>query len=537
MMGLFTPQFAAQQARAADRLWDNVDGGFFSEPLNWFGGVPGSDDVARCGTTDSSFFQRTYTVDFTANISNQALVVEDDGVTFNLGGHTYQPTDSIGTVLLGTVPNRSGNLTVKNGALSLFDSADINIAWVAGGSGGLTVGAGGQVRRGLFDGGPGVRVGVNGSGTLEINSGGFVRADRMTNGVNRGSTGTVTVTGNGSLRIINDLNFGDAGSGTLRSKNGGKVFVDGRLNFIGGNGTLDLELGRFADAAQIQVGRQMVVGGNLQLSLESGFIPDSQAELKIVTTSLGIVGSFANVANGQRLSTSDGLGSFIVNYGPESPFNPAHVVLSGFSMGVPGDFDHDGDVDGNDLLVWQRGGSPTPLSPADLAAWRANFGASGAAATSSAVPEPSAGALLLCGLLSLLAPIRKGVQRGGNIGGTSTGAGRIRWLIAAIGSYSPQFVAQQSGAVERGCMAWRRSRSRRRHQRRHLRAAERPRPSHIRRRMKQSALPGDGPLAVGPQGRGARAVRQRRPVDGREQRQQRGDGPVPQRGCRVVGAC
>jgi T5SS/PEP-CTERM-associated repeat protein len=448
--GLFTPHFAEPQARAADRLWDNPDGGFFSEPLNWFGGMPATNDVARFETTDSSFFQRTYTVDFTANISNQRMVVEDDGVTFNLKGHTYQLTDSIEAILLGTVPNRSGNLTVKAGALSMLDSADINIASVAGGSGALTVGAGGSVLRGHFDGGPGVRVGVNGNGTLDIISGGFVRADRMTIGVNRGSTGTVAVTGNGSLRIINDLNFGDAGSGTLRVKNGGKVVVDGRMNFIGGIGTLDLELGRFADATQIQVGRQIVLGGNLQFSLESGFIPDSQAEFRIITANLGIVGSFANVANGQRLTTSDGLGSFVVNYGPGNP-EPNHVVLSAFLAGVQdvqGDFDHDGKVDGNDFLVWQRGGSPTPLSAIDLAAWRTEFGRSGADATSSAVPEPSGGALLLCGLLSLLVRTRKGVLRAGMIV-TSTGAGRIRWLVAAICLSTPQFAAQQSGAADK----------------------------------------------------------------------------------------
>lgn len=53
----------------------------------------------------------------------------------------------------------------------------------------------------------------------------------------------------------------------------------------------------------------------------------------------------------------------------------------------PGDFDVDGDVDGADFLVWQRGGSPNPLSAADLATWKGNFGSAVAAA--GAVPEPS----------------------------------------------------------------------------------------------------------------------------------------------------
>jgi hypothetical protein len=66
---------------------------------------------------------------------------------------------------------------------------------------------------------------------------------------------------------------------------------------------------------------------------------------------------------------------------------------------LPGDFDGDSDVDGADLLRWQRGGSPTPNSAADLATWRANFGVSVAASLATAtVPEPTG--LVLSALLA-----------------------------------------------------------------------------------------------------------------------------------------
>jgi hypothetical protein len=69
------------------------------------------------------------------------------------------------------------------------------------------------------------------------------------------------------------------------------------------------------------------------------------------------------------------------------------------SVSQAGDFDADGDVDGNDFLKWQRGESPNPVSASDLASWRANYGAGGATATVGAVPEPAtlslAGALLV----------------------------------------------------------------------------------------------------------------------------------------------
>jgi hypothetical protein len=62
------------------------------------------------------------------------------------------------------------------------------------------------------------------------------------------------------------------------------------------------------------------------------------------------------------------------------------LTLVDDSAGSPGDFDSDGDVDGADFLVWQRGESPNPMSAAELAEWQANFGV---AVFTSSVPEPS----------------------------------------------------------------------------------------------------------------------------------------------------
>lgn len=39
-----------------------------------------------------------------------------------------------------------------------------------------------------------------------------------------------------------------------------------------------------------------------------------------------------------------------------------------------GDFNTDGNIDGADFLLWQRGGSPDPNSPEDLADWQGNYG-------------------------------------------------------------------------------------------------------------------------------------------------------------------
>jgi hypothetical protein len=63
-----------------------------------------------------------------------------------------------------------------------------------------------------------------------------------------------------------------------------------------------------------------------------------------------------------------------------------------------GDFDFDGDVDGRDFLIWQRGDSPLPGTATDLAGWQANYGiVSAMAANISAIPEPSTACAAMLG--------------------------------------------------------------------------------------------------------------------------------------------
>ena len=68
---------------------------------------------------------------------------------------------------------------------------------------------------------------------------------------------------------------------------------------------------------------------------------------------------------------------------------------------VGGDLDGDGDVDGNDVLLWQRG-QGTTYGPETLATIRTNFGVGAQAAAANSVPEPTAGALAAAALASLV---------------------------------------------------------------------------------------------------------------------------------------
>lgn len=100
------------------------------------------------------------------------------------------------------------------------------------------------------------------------------------------------------------------------------------------------------------------------------------------------------VAPGDRTASGFASGAFsplVLDVLPDAliPANPGLGLVAGPGTGPvakPGDFDLDGDVDGADFLVWQRGGSPNPLSAADLATWKGGFGS--AEAVAGAVPEP-----------------------------------------------------------------------------------------------------------------------------------------------------
>jgi hypothetical protein len=87
-----------------------------------------------------------------------------------------------------------------------------------------------------------------------------------------------------------------------------------------------------------------------------------------------------------------------------SLWDPYDVYLAKVTLDIEeplsGDFDGDGDVDGRDFLIWQRGASPNSLSPEDLSDWQAHFGEMSQLSI-AAIPEPSA--VILVGMAVLFA--------------------------------------------------------------------------------------------------------------------------------------
>lgn len=73
-----------------------------------------------------------------------------------------------------------------------------------------------------------------------------------------------------------------------------------------------------------------------------------------------------------------------------------NVGITGFALGLPGDFDSDGDVDGLDFIEWQMNDG----TAAGLADWQNNYGTqSPQVAAAATVPEPSSMLLLTLGTI------------------------------------------------------------------------------------------------------------------------------------------
>lgn len=131
------------------------------------------------------------------------------------------------------------------------------------------------------------------------------------------------------------------------------------------------------------------------LTAESGEIPSTMMLVDLRPFIInGLTGmSYADDPSAWNVTNWDGTSAL------------ATLRLAGASLA--GDFDGDGDVDGADFLAWQRGESPDPLSPADLATWQSAY--NGGALAAAQVPEPTAALLvsLAIGLVSLTGTRRR----------------------------------------------------------------------------------------------------------------------------------
>jgi hypothetical protein len=225
------------------------------------------------------------------------------------------------------------------------------------------------------------------------------------------ATGMLTnsgiVSGNGTVTGM-VMNNGILSPGS----SAGEINIDGDVE-SGGGSVMQIEIGGPAPVSQhdrVSVSKTMLLDGALEVTFIDGgmgiFEPNKGDEFEILSANGGVSGTFSSVS----------LPPLPAALGWQLLYDPTAVSLAVLPR-LGGDFDADGDVDRQDLAIWQNdsgmlaGASQTngdsdgdgDVDGNDLRNLLLNFGVSSAAALSTspaAVPEP--GAIMLAGILTML---------------------------------------------------------------------------------------------------------------------------------------
>jgi hypothetical protein len=137
------------------------------------------------------------------------------------------------------------------------------------------------------------------------------------------NTGVIAVHGG----TIVSTNLLDVGEGTLT----GDGTIDANVQLDSDPSTLAFNIGgeiQDTDYDSLIIDGDITLGGNLEITLANGFIPNPGDVFTVLDVEDGdaLSGDFVNVLDGQYLLTTDGTGEFVVNYSPGT----GEIVLSDF---------------------------------------------------------------------------------------------------------------------------------------------------------------------------------------------------------------
>ena len=286
----------------------------------------------------------TFTGDANLGADNSILAIEDtrtiSGKTINLdGSNAFLTIDGGNTLTLGASTLVRGRGNITNGFFVNAVGTVVNQGTIRADLSGQTL----NVNPSSF----------STSGTMEAVNGSILNVPAgytQTSGLTRVNGGTI----NSNAPIL--LNGGALqGNGTI----GANLFAGGVIDPTSGSPaglkiTGDLSLSansefRFEIGGTVQGTDYdlLTEGGSVALSLNGQLVlrfangfQNSVANgdtFSILMSNQAISGAFSNIASGSRLRTADGLGSFIVNYGADSPFGADKVVLSNSELVPPPD--------------------------------------------------------------------------------------------------------------------------------------------------------------------------------------------------------
>jgi hypothetical protein len=215
-------------------------------------------------------------------------------------------------------------------------------------------------------------------------------------------TGAGTFTGTGVVELEGDLKPGNSPA---------NVSFGGDVN-IAATAGLNIELGGATKGTQydaLTIAGSASLSGAFEASLIDGFVPAPGQSFEIITAAGGINGTFDSI----NLPALAGGLFFNLAYAPTA------VTLS--VAGLLGDYNHNGDIDAADYILWRKSMSQTGnalaadgnrngvIDSGDFNFWRGNYGTvaagSGGNGSASAIPEPSS--LLLVTFLAATSWLRR----------------------------------------------------------------------------------------------------------------------------------
>ncbi len=171
--------------------------------------------------------------------------------------------------------------------------------------------------------------------------------------------------------------------------------------------TLQLQVGNIASAGSFDLRglpgyRVDLLAGGTIVAQDNNSLFGTFDDGEFTTTTISLTTGAAHPQLGQTL------GIRLVNLNqidPAFPDSDLEVNFDDISLDAtpttPGNFDPDSDVDGIDLLVWQRGFSDV-FDDGDFSDWKANFGSAPPLAASTQIPEPTTLGLLLTVALTMI---------------------------------------------------------------------------------------------------------------------------------------
>ncbi|MCI0332281.1 MAG: autotransporter-associated beta strand repeat-containing protein [Planctomycetes bacterium] len=351
----------------------------------------------------------------------------------------------LGTMRLDAANTFAGPVTISSGTLRLGDASGLSSSSI------VTVNNGGRLEmNGVSDTIAALSSAVgNTTGVLQQDAASLtVAADSGTNfyyGTVSG-TGTFTKSGAAIQALVGNNTLGavnvDAGSLLFHGTNTTEtVTVNGGT--LGGSGSVSGSV-VVNNNAHLAPGASIESLGVGSLTLNSGSILDIELGTPGTSDFIDVTGALALNGGSMILTDVGGMGAGtynLIDYATLSgsvanlgaPTGPAgynynlidtgsliQLSVTAIPVGVPGDFNDDGTVDGADYVLWRKVNGTVydlpnddnivgPVGAAHYALWLNHFGEteSGSGGQNGAVPEPSAAALAVLGLIGFVAGRRR----------------------------------------------------------------------------------------------------------------------------------